>query len=334
MSDALLRQWEMLKLIPRDKKITVAQLSEKLKDLGYSVSRRTLERDLDRLSKPFCLEADTRSKPYGWRYAINMKYPGIPSLTSSEALTLVMLEKHLKNVLPVAVVDNLETQFDTARNFFNNEHPDLKLQDWLSKVELVAPGQPLIAPTVDSTIQRTLSKALLQNLQVDMHYLPANASEPRHYPSVHLQGMVQYGVVIYLAVTINDHQDVRLLAMHRVQSVVIKDVPINPLPGFDLKTYIRQGGFGFGEIGKPIHMTLQFFNGAGKHLTETALAMDQTIQIVDQETLILTATVPETAKLVWWLTSFGPDIEILAPDSLRVTIAERHRTAAGYYQNH
>ncbi len=98
MSDPLLRQWEILKLIPRERKITVKELHSKLKALGFSLTRRTLERDLERLSIPFALESDTRSKPYGWRYSINMKLPNIPGLTSSEALTLLLLETYLKHL--------------------------------------------------------------------------------------------------------------------------------------------------------------------------------------------------------------------------------------------
>ena len=40
MSDPLLRQWEMLKLIPRESKTTVTELKDKLEGLGYLVTRR------------------------------------------------------------------------------------------------------------------------------------------------------------------------------------------------------------------------------------------------------------------------------------------------------
>lgn len=331
MSDSILRQWEMLKLIPRDRKITVKELHTKLENMGYSVTRRTLERDLDRLSGPFCLESDTRSKPYGWRYSVNMKFPSIPSLTSSEALTLIMLESHLKNVLPVAVTDNLSAQFAAARHFFSEKHPDLKLQDWLNKVEVLPPGQPLMAPEIDSSIQRVLYEALLLNQQLEMTYLNINSSDPKHYNSVNLQGLVQYGVVIYLVATINDYQDPRLLALHRVRSVSIKSDDIAQIQGFDLKQYIKDGAFGFGELSKSIKVYLKFYNAAGNHLAETKLSEDQAIDRIDSETLTLTATVLDTSKFVWWLTAFGPDVEVIEPQALRKVISERHQKAAQYY---
>ena len=127
MSDPLIRQWELLKIIPRDRKITVKELEKKLNGLGIDVSRRTVERDLERLSIPFCLESDTRSKPYGWRYAPNFEAPAIPGLRSGEALMLLLLEANLKNILPVAVADILASQFAAARHFFCKRIAGLKV---------------------------------------------------------------------------------------------------------------------------------------------------------------------------------------------------------------
>jgi predicted DNA-binding transcriptional regulator YafY len=332
MADPLLRQWEMLKLIPRERKTTVKELQDKLEGLGYSVNRRTLERDLDRLSIPFAIEADTRSKPYGWRYALNMHPANIPGLTSSEALTMVLLETYLKTLLPVAIADNLASHFSAARHSLSVEHSDSKLQSWLKKVKVLSPGQHLLAPTINPSIQRTVYNALMQGYQLEMDYLAANSTEAKHYGSVHLQGLVQYGSVIYLVVTINDHSDLRLLVLHRIQKVALKEVPLSPLENFDLQTYIDQGGFGFGETSVPIELVALFKNGAGHHLIETPLAVDQQIERLDPQTLKITAEVLDTPGLQRWLSSFGPDIEVLSPEALRGTIAERHREAAQLYK--
>ena len=332
MADPLLRQWEMLKLIPRERKTTVKELQNKLEGLGYSVNRRTLERDLDRLSIPFAIEADTRSKPYGWRYALNMHPANIPGLTSSEALTMVLLETYLKTLLPVAIADNLASHFSAARHSLSVEHSDSKLQSWLKKVKVLSPGQHLLAPTIDPSIQRTVYNALMQGYQLEMDYLAANSTEAKHYGSVHLQGLVQYGSVIYLVVTINDHSDLRLLVLHRIQKVALKEVPLSPLENFDLQTYIDQGGFGFGETSVPIELVVIFKNGAGHHLIETPLALNQQIERLDPQTLKITADVLDTPGLQRWLSSFGPDVEILSPEALRTTIAERHREAAQLYK--
>ena len=331
MADPLLRQWEMLKLIPRERKTTVKELQGKLEGLGYSINRRTVERDLDRLSIPFTLEVDTRSKPYGWRYALNMHPANIPGLTSSEALTLVLLETYLKTLLPVAIADNLAGHFSAARHSLSEEHSDSKLQSWLKKVRVLSPGQHLLAPSIDPRIQRTVYNALMQGFQLEMEYLAAGSTENKHYDSVHLQGLVQYGSVIYLVVTINEHKDLRILVLHRIQKAILTEKPISTLENFDLQNYIDQGGFGFGESSKSIELVAVFKNGAGHHLIDTPLAIDQQTEYFDTKTIKVTAQVLDTPQLLRWLSSFSQDVEVLSPDKLRGTLFTRLQTAAQQY---
>jgi predicted DNA-binding transcriptional regulator YafY len=244
---------------------------------------------------------------------------------------MVLLETYLKTLLPVAIADNLASHFSAARHSLSVEHSDSKLQSWLKKVKVLSPGQHLLAPTIDPSIQRTVYNALMQGYQLEMDYLAANSTEAKHYGSVHLQGLVQYGSVIYLVVTINDHSDLRLLVLHRIQKVALKEVPLSPLENFDLQTYIDQGGFGFGESSMPIELVALFKKGAGHHLIETPLAVDQQIERLDPQTLKVTAEVLDTPGLQRWLSSFGPDVEVLSPEALRGTIAGRHQQAAQLY---
>ncbi len=165
----------------------------------------------------------------------------------------------------------------------------------------------------------------------EMDYLATGNAVAKHYGSVHIQGLVQYGTVIYLVVTINEHQDIRLLVLHRIQKVSLKDELLCPLEHFDLQAYIDQGGFGFGGIANPIEFVAIFKNGSGHHLIETPLAKDQKIRPIDPQTLEIKADLLDTPQLIRWLSSFGPDIEVLSPESLRETMAERHRLAAQQY---
>jgi predicted DNA-binding transcriptional regulator YafY len=68
-------------------------------------------------------------------------------------------------------------------------------------------------------------------------------------------------------------------------------------------------------------------------LIDTPLSIQQRVEHLDAQTLKIQVELPLTPKLTWWLTSFGPDIEVLGPASLRAALAARHRRAAEYYAN-
>lgn len=70
--DKLYRQWLMLTQIPAAlRKIDCATMEGILREAGYLVIRRTIQRDLMKLaaSKVFPLLYDDSSTPYGWSWA-------------------------------------------------------------------------------------------------------------------------------------------------------------------------------------------------------------------------------------------------------------------------
>jgi len=66
----LSRQWALLRQLPgRSPGLTSSDMACRLRDLGFTVSKRTVERDLNDLSLIFPLERNDKSIPYGWHWA-------------------------------------------------------------------------------------------------------------------------------------------------------------------------------------------------------------------------------------------------------------------------
>ncbi|HDS1734025.1 MULTISPECIES: WYL domain-containing protein [Pseudomonas] len=66
----LSRQWALLRQLPsRSPGVTSAELVWRLRDVGFSVSKRTVERDLNELSLIFPLERNDKSIPFGWHWS-------------------------------------------------------------------------------------------------------------------------------------------------------------------------------------------------------------------------------------------------------------------------
>lgn len=122
------------------------------------------------------------------------------------------------------------------------------------------------------------------------------------------------------------------MVLHRIKKATLKNAPLRTLDGFNLQTYIDQGGFGFGEYAQAITLVALFKNGVGLHLVETPLAKDQQTERLDDNEFLITAEVLDTPQLLPWLSSHGPDIEVISPESLRNKLADHHRLAAQQYQ--
>jgi len=136
--------------------------------------------------------------------------------------------------------------------------------------------------------------------------------------------------MVYLVCMFADYDDVRTIALHRVQQAEALYDPARKSPGFDIDAYIATGQFGV-IAGEPITLRAVFTRAAGEHLHETPLSADQVLVSDGDGRLRLAATVPNTRSLVWWLLGFGDGVVIQEPAELREELAGiAVRMAAAY----
>lgn len=328
---SLLRQWHMLRMVPRGPaKISAKELCERLCEADFRVTKRTVERDLDELSEVFPITVDSRDKPFGWSWLRDASSFDLPGLTLPEALTLTLVEQHLRHHLPPNAVDALRPHFQSAARALSAVDESAPSRTWLDKVRSVPPQQPLLPPRMDEECQRTVYMALMQDRQLKLQYRKRDADVPTVYGSIHPMAVVQRGGMLYLVCMFAAYDDVRTIALHRVEQAEALYEPARRKPGFDIDAYIASGQFGV-IAGKPIKLRAIFTRAAGEHLHETPLSVDQVLVAADDGRLHLTATVPNTRSLLWWLLGFGDGVLIQEPAELREELAGiAGRMAAAY----
>ena len=110
--NTLSRQWEILRLLPSvGVGISARELVERLTSLGFNVSKRTVERDLNELSRQFPLLCNDKSRPYGWRWMDNASFD-IPNLSISDCVSLAITEEVIAPLLPPSVLRPLKPRFE------------------------------------------------------------------------------------------------------------------------------------------------------------------------------------------------------------------------------
>lgn len=296
---------ELLRRIPRGRKVTASELHDQLKDAGIERELRTIQRQLEMLSEHFEIERDDRSKPYGYRWLEQAKGLAVPNLTPQESLLLGLAEEHLKNLLPARLVKSMESFFAQARRNLGPESNAKLEREWSSKVRVVATSQPLLPPRIAPGVFEVVSEALYSNRWLNLDY--RNAGGKRNRVEVMPLGLAQQGPRLYLVCRYRGYENERSLALHRILAAESSTLTFARPKEFDLKKYDDDGRFGFGE-GERVQLTFRIDRDNGLHLLESPLSSDQQVVELDDGQLGITATVVDSAMLEWWLRGFGDAI--------------------------
>jgi predicted DNA-binding transcriptional regulator YafY len=328
----LFRQWLMLQLLPRaPQRTTATEIAERLEAQGHSISKRSIERDLQALSGAFPIECDDRSKPFGWSWLRNAPSFTLPGMSPLQALVLKTAELHLKGLLPASQVAELNPLFRQANQTLGTKPGRDGLAAWPRSIVVVPATLPLIPPPIDGDVLRTIHQALIDQRQVRITYQARAARQTKAY-AIHPIGLIQRGSNTYLACTFGDFDDPRMLAMHRIRSAEATDAAAKRQPSDVLESAKMMVMSGFTQRGE-ITLVMRMASEVVAHLEESRLSEDQTITVTkDADWMLVTATVNDTEQLRWWLAGYAEYIEVLKPKKLRSSLAKSLAEAAGLYQ--
>ena len=295
--------------------VTQQDIVADLSSQGYAVEKHHVLRDLKALQPIFRqLEvnenerdgAPTKGLAYGfcWRSQSTTPETG---LTIAEALSLVMVERYLKDALPQSLTQALHGLFGQAKRTleFQKQSPEAR---WAEKICVVQPTQPLIPPFIPEEVSRVVHEALLTEEQFQVNYRNANGDEQELV--LHPLGLMQRGPSTYLIAMCFDYEDVRVYPLHRMTEPVRLYQPARKSKGFSIGDYAEEKGhFGSGQL---ITLKARVSPELALILEETRLESRQKLSKPDpQGWRTLTARVRDTWQLHWWILSQGDRLELL-----------------------
>jgi len=326
--NVMARQWALLKLLPsRPPGKSAKELTDGLQGGHFPVTKRTVERDLVDLELIFPITYSERGAPRGW-YWVEGARVDLPGMSVAEALSLSMIEQHLKPLMPASILRTLDPRFQLAASKLATLAGTNTASRWMGKVATVAPTLALLPPKVDPEMLEAVQDALLADEQIDVSYKSAGKSAATEM-RLHPLALVQRGPVTYLVAGAFQYENARLFAMHRFKKAVRVKEPVRRPKDFSLDRYIASGALEFGSGG---HIALEAIvsKQLAGYLTETPLAKDMKLDDRGDE-VRLSATVADSPQLRWWILSHGVSIEVVRPAVLRQEIASHLRSATARY---
>ncbi|MFW1860083.1 helix-turn-helix transcriptional regulator [Acinetobacter defluvii] len=312
-SNSLYRQWQILSRLSTGKWMGTRELQEALEREGIEISLRTIQRDLNQIAQRFPIESN-KTVPQGWRWRSDAPIQSLPHMTSSQAVTFMMVEEHLNHLLPPSLIEEMNPWFDLARRSLSTQN---NVRQWINRVRIVPANQPVIPPIVERQAQQAIYEGLLQDKQIECVYRArGHLGEEKTY-ILNPLGLVQKGAIIYLICTRYDKSEVQTFALHRFKSATVLDSRALHPVDFDIDAYIDSGALGFRvDFNKPtenVALKLVMHEDDAQYFTESQLSKAQKVKKLNDELYEVSAIVPFTSQLVWWLRSFGKKLIRIEP---------------------
>ena len=324
-SNSLYRQWQILSKLSAGKWTGTRELQETLQREGIDISLRTIQRDLNQISQRFPIECN-KAVPQGWRWRSDAPIQSLPHMTSSQAVTFMMVEEHLKHLLPPSLIEEMTPWFDLARRSLSTQN---NVRQWINRVKIVPANQPLIPPVVDKAAQQAIYEGLLQDKQLECIYqsLNSHTQDEKSY-ILNPLALVQKGAIIYLICTRLDKTDIQTFALHRFKSAKVLDSRALHPVDFDIDSYIESGALGFRvDFNQPtenVDLKLTMLDIDALYFAESKLSLDQKIEQLSDGMTQISATVPFTNQLTLWLRSFGRKIISIEPKQVSNAVKQIH----------
>jgi predicted DNA-binding transcriptional regulator YafY len=317
--------------------LSTPQVRDALARLGIHFPHtKTVQRMLTRLEEDGHIESIRRGRALYWHLLKGARGLGAgkgSKMTFDDALALQTLRRFSSRQIPTLVSQTLSHLFDVAERRLAVANNDIErcYARWGSKVAMENGAFALKPPPIDATIFSTITRALFQERRLNIVYRPRSNPTNSSWREVLPLGLVEVGGIIYLVGVKDGKQDPTMYRVNRLADAEISLESFVYPKTFNLDSYVReQRQFDFFVEGN-IPIALRFTGGAGDHLLESPMADDQTCH-VDGDRLEVRGTVILSQRLRWWVRSFGSNVEVLEPASLRAEFAADAQAVADLYR--
>ncbi|QNN45568.1 WYL domain-containing protein [Thermomonas brevis] len=330
--DPLLRNLVLLGLIPRyPKSASVQELRAALKDRGFNVTVRTLQRDLgEKLSLRFPLICNEHGQSLRWSFDSQAQI-NLPAIDTASALAMHLAESHLRHLLPPGVLDLLEPQFADARHHLQALGHNT-LARWAQRVRALPNGKALLPASVDRNVWEQVANALLEQRQLQVDYLSRVKGEIKAM-TLHPKGLASRGPATYLIASVGDYTDNRHFALHRIQRAEVLEAEARS-DDFDMDAYLPTAAFTPRQGTGTVELVADVHPDTAWILRETPLSEDQTLEpLPDTDWLRLRASVADDQETLWWVFGLGENIHLHHPTRWAADISRRATSVLHLYRS-
>ena len=168
----------MMRLVPKTpSKIGTHQLKIMLEEMGFSISQRSIQRDLRALSILFPdLVSDENPDVAGWSWKRNGALQDVPAIDPPMALTFMMAHDHLDRIIPPTILDLMAPYFSSSKKVLESMQSQV-YSVWPDRVRIISESLTLIPAVIKENIIFSVYSGLLEGRQIDAQYKSREGQE-------------------------------------------------------------------------------------------------------------------------------------------------------------
>jgi predicted DNA-binding transcriptional regulator YafY len=322
--DQLSRQWKIIHiLVASSQGKTVAELAATL-----ACTPRTVYRDLEALQAAgFPLTTEMRDN-YSYWHILNPNRQQPPMAFSvPELMALYLGKEMLKTYRGTIFFDAIESLLDKISATL-----PAAVTDYLDRIERHVNAGP--APRKDytrfGTVINQINRAIIDERKIRIvYYSMSRQAESRRV--VHPYVLRHVEDTLYLIGWCELRKEIRTFAVDRIRSAEASEQRFALPAAFDLAAFL-QDSFGIYR-GDPVRVKIRFLNSVAGYIRERVWHPSQTIEAMDDGSLIFSATVAGIEEIGHWVMRWGAGAEVLEPEVLRRRIAAQASAMAEHYRD-
>ncbi len=292
------------------------------------VSKATFKRDLeylrDRMRAPIVYDRDEEAYRFDAGVADRelWELPGL-WFSAAELQALLTMDRLLGNLEPGVLSELVGPLRKRLRELLESGHHSA--DDIARRIRIVAIGSRQVEPAHF----RALSTALLSRRRLRIRHLRRQTGEVLER-EVSPQRLVHYRDNWYLDAWCHKRQALRTFGVDALESAVVSDKPAKEVAEETLDRHFASG-YGIFAGGETQDAVLLFGAERARWVSREVWHPQQDGKLQLDGSYLLRFPYAEEPELVMDILKYGPEVQVLAPDSLRDAVAAKLRAAAALY---
>jgi predicted DNA-binding transcriptional regulator YafY len=292
------------------------------------VSKATFKRDLeylrDRMGAPIVYDRHEEA----YRYDVGIadrelwQLPGL-WFTAEEILALLTMDKLLAELQPGVLGETVAPLRKRLKSMLASQRHSA--EDIAQRIRILAMG----SRRVDPAHFRVLSTALLSRRRLRIRHLARRTGEVSER-EVSPQRLVHYRDNWYLDAWCHKRQALRTFGLDAIESATVTDKATKDVAEDTLDRHFASG-YGIFSGSETQDAVLLFSESRARWVSREVWHPRQDGKMQLDGSFLLRFPYAQEPELVMDILKYGPDVQVLAPDSLREAVATKLRAAAALY---